>query len=250
MNLTFKEIKYISKIPNAFYKELKAEFLFHTNAIEGSTFTKSDIEELIFWNNVVGEHKKDDVVETVNSTKVFDKVINSDNERLNKFLLFDWHRTLKQGTDEANYYPIGSWKIFNNRIGGYDLKTAEPAEVDNLIFNLIEDWNCIKNPTIEDIARFHYKFEMIHPFQDGNGRIGRFIILKQCLENDIDLIAITENISKEYRKALFVAQKTDDVTDLVNIFKQCQNHLDSKLSDWNEDISKIKNMINDEGMEK
>ena len=68
------------------------------------------------------------------------------------------------------------------------------------MFNLLLDWKEISNPTIEDIAKFHYKFEKIHPFQDGNGRIGRFIILKQCLEANIDLIAIDNMYEKEYKK--------------------------------------------------
>lgn len=85
---------------------------------------------------------------------------------------------------------------------------------------------------IYDIADFHQKFEYIHPFQDGNGRIGRFIILRQCLENNIDLIAIDNMYDKEYRKALYKAQTTGNIEQLVNIFKMCQKRLDEKLQSY------------------
>ena len=85
---------------------------------------------------------------------------------------------------------------------------------------------------IYDIADFHQKFEYIHPFQDGNGRIGRFIILRQCLENNIDLIAIDNMYDKEYRKALYKAQTTGNIEQLVNIFKMCQKRFDEKLQSY------------------
>ena len=74
------------------------------------------------------------------------------------------------------------WKKYENKLRNVDLKLASPEEVDSLIFNLLADWDLLKNVSVKDIAIFHYKFEKIHPFQDGNGRIGRFIILKQCIE--------------------------------------------------------------------
>ena len=126
-----------------------------------------------------------------------------------------------------------------------DLKLAYPNEVDNLMFNLLLDWKEISNPTIEDIAKFHYKFEKIHPFQDGNGRIGRFIILKQCLEANIDLIAIDNMYELEYKEALYKAQKTDDITDLVNVFKLCQERLDGKMKEYDNFLKQIKSEISD-----
>ena len=132
-------------------------------------------------------------------------------------------------------------KKYENRLRGVDIKLALPGEVDSLMFDLIMDWNENNNPTIEDIAKFHYKFEMIHPFQDGNGRIGRFIILKQCIENNIDLIAIDNEYNNEYKKALYNAQTTGDISDLVNIFKLCQERLDKKLSKYQTYIDNINN---------
>ena len=138
----------------------------------------------------------------------------------------------------------GMWKKYENKLRNIDLKLAYPHEVDNLMFNLIEDWNELETATIKDIAEFHYKFERIHPFQDGNGRIGRFIILKQCLEKNIDLIAIDEEYDNEYRKALYIAQTTDNSKDLVNVFIKCQDRLNDKLNQYENMLKQIDNEIN------
>lgn len=114
------------------------------------------------------------------------------------------------------------------------------------MFNLLMDWNELINPTIEDIAKFHYRFELIHLFQDGNGRIGRFIILKQCIESDIGLIAIDNEYEKEYKEALYKAQKTDDVSFLVDVFSKCQKRLDEKMTDYKNTIDLVKKEIESE----
>ncbi len=131
---------------------------------------------------------------------------------------------------------IGKWKKYNNRLSKTDLKLCEPYLVENSIYNLLEDWKQNKKD-IYSIADFHQKFEHIHPFQDGNGRIGRFIILRQCLENNIDLIAIDDEYNKEYREALYEAQTTGDLEQLVYILEKCQKRLDEKLESY---ISTIK----------
>ncbi len=89
------------------------------------------------------------------------------------------------------------------------------------------------------IADFHQKFEQIHPFQDGNGRIGRFIILRQCLENNIDLIAIDDEYNKEYREALYKAQSSGSLEQLVQVFKKCQKRLDEKLQSYTSTIEQV-----------
>ena len=147
-------------------------------------------------------------------------------------MLFNWHKLLKKGTVDDEIHNIGMWKKYENKLRGVDLKLALPVEVDNLMFNLLADYNELETVTLKDIADFHYKFEKIHPFQDGNGRIGRFIILKQCLEWNIDLIAIDDKCDDEYRNALYKAGKTGDSEDLVTVFKKCQNRLDKKLEKY------------------
>ena len=233
----------LSAIKNSFYEDLKIEFLFHSNHLEGSTFTKKNLEKLLLDKQVEGVHFLDDVYETTNSLKLFDTVVEDGDKELNKFMLLDWHRILKKNSIDEEINNTGCWKKYENRLRSVDIKLALPSEVDSLMFNLLADWNETKKPTIEDIAKFHYCFEMIHPFQDGNGRIGRFLILKQCLESDVDLIAIDNIYSKEYKEALYKAQKTDDISELVCVFEKCQNRLDKKLSSYHDLIETIKREI-------
>ena len=232
MKINSKKMKYLSKITNSIYKEFKIDFLYHSNHLEGSTFSKDELEKLLTEKKVEGSHSLDDIIETKNSLEVFDQVINDSVETLDKFMLFNWHKLLKKGTVDDEIHNIGMWKKYENKLRGVDLKLALPVAVDNLLFNLLADYNELETVTLKDIADFHYKFEKIHPFQDGNGRIGRFIILKQCLEWNIDLIAIDDKYDDEYRNALYKAQKTGDSEDLVTVFKKCQNRLDEKLEKY------------------
>ena len=232
MKINSKKMKYLSKITNSIYEDLKIEFLYHSNHLERSTFSKDELEKLLTEKKVEGSHSLDDIIETKNSLEVFDQVINDSGEKLDKFMLFNWHKLLKKGTVDDEIHNIGMWKKYENKLRGVDLKLALPVEVDNLMFNLLSDYNELETVTLKDIADFHYKFEKIHPFQDGNGRIGRFIILKQCLEWNIDLIAIDDKYDDEYRNALYKAQKTGDSEDLVTVFKKCQNRLDEKLEKY------------------
>lgn len=246
MRLNEKEIKRLSAIKNSVYDDLKIDFLYNSNHLEGSTFTKENLEKLLSLKKVEGEHYLDDVIETKNSLNVFDKVINDSDKKLDKFMLFDWHRELKKDSVDEEIHNTGCWKKYENKLRNIDLKLAYPDEVDNRTFNLLMDWNELMNPTIEDIARFHYRFELIHPFQDGNGRIGRFIMLKQCIESDIDLIAIDNEYEKEYKEALYKAQKTDDVSFLVDVFSKCQKRLDEKMIDYKNTIDLVKREIESE----
>ncbi len=244
MKINAKEIRLISSIKNSLYDDLKIEFLYHSNHLEGSTFTKENIEQLLFEKKVSGVHYLDDVIETRNSLNVFDMVINDCGKQLNKFMLFSWQKELKKDSVDEEINNTGCFKKYENRLRGLDLKLASPAFVDNLMFNLLADYNETLNPTIEDIATFHYRFELIHPFQDGNGRIGRFIILKQCIDNNIDLIAIDNIYKDEYKNALYKAQKYDGISDLIDVFKKCQNRLGEKLASYNDMLKTIKNEVN------
>lgn len=243
MKLNAKEIKKLSCIKNSFYEDLKIEFLYHSNHLEGSTFSKENLEKLLFEKKVDGEHFLDDVIETRNSLNVFDMVIKDCDKELDKFMLFAWQRELKKDLVDDEIHNTGCWKKYENRLRNVDLKLAYPSEVDSMMYNLLMDYNEKQNRTIEDIAKFHYCFEKIHPFQDGNGRIGRFIILKQCIENNIDLISIDEQYSKKYKQALYKAQKTDDISDLVDVFSKCQKQLEAKLKSYDEMIKLVKEEV-------
>ena len=240
MKISITTMQKLSKIKNSAYDAIKIEFLYHSNKLEGSTFSKENLIDLLESKKVNGEHFLDDVIETRNSLELFDEVINTLNKPLDKYLLWDWHRILKKGSIDDEIGNIGRWKKYENKLLNTDLKLCEPNLVENNIFNLLEDWKESKKD-IFAIANFHQRFEHIHPFQDGNGRIGRFIILRQCIENNIDLIAIDDEYNKEYRNALYVAQTTNDINPLVEVFTKCQKRLDEKLEDYLNVINQVTN---------
>lgn len=238
MKISVKVIQKLSKIKNSVYDAIKIEYLYHSNKLEGSTFSKENLIDLLEQKQVKGEHFLDDVIETKNSLELFDVVINTLQEPFDKYLLWEWHRLLKKGTVDDEIDNIGKWKKYENRLSKTDLKLCEPHLVENKMYNLLEDWKESKKD-IYSIADFHQKFEHIHPFQDGNGRIGRFIILRQCIENSVDLIAIDDKYNKEYREALYEAQTTGNVEALVEVFQKCQVRLDKKLSDFESLIKQV-----------
>ncbi len=199
MEISINTMQRLSKIKNSVYDEIKIEYLYHSNKLEGSTFNVQQLNILLEQNMVTGEHTVDDVQETINSLDLFDFVINTLNEKLTPRLLREYHSILKKNTSDANYGFVGTYKKVPNKLRSVDIELSQPYEVPELIEKLLDK----KIEDLYDIADFHQKFEHIHPFQDGNGRIGRFIILRQCIENSIDLIAIDDEYNKEYRKALY-----------------------------------------------
>lgn len=235
MIISSNVIKYLKDTPNSAYESIKTEFLYHSNKLEGSTFTKENLEKYLQQNIIEGSHKIDDVYETINSTKLFDFVVETLNEPLSKRLILEFHRMLKDKTLDHERGFAGCWKKIPNMISGTDLKLAQPWEVDIQIEELLSWWET-SDKSFQDIARFHARFENIHPFQDGNGRIGRFLMLKQCIENEVNLVLIDDHYSKEYKEALYIAQSKKDMNGLLNIFEKCQNLLDEKLSFLKETI--------------
>lgn len=190
-------------VKNSFYYKLRHEFLYHSNKIEGSTFTTESLALLLDKNIVEGRHTIDDVKETINSSYTFDMVIETLNkdkitERFIKLL----HSSLKHDTTDYHRGFVGEYKKIPNMITGVDIKLAQPFEVASKIDELIQWYYEQDNVTLEVIAEFHFRFETIHPFQDGNGRIGRFLMLKQLLENNLPVVIISWDSEDNYRKAL------------------------------------------------
>lgn len=242
MKFNIKQIQLLKNIPNnTIYEPLKIEFLFHSNKLEGSTFSKENLQEYLDKEIITGSHKVDDIYETINSTKLFDFIIDTLGEPITKRLLKEFHSILKNNTKDKEYSFVGEFKKIPNMLSGIDLKLAQPYEVEPKLDKLIDNWNNSKKD-IEKIAYFHYNFELIHPFQDGNGRIGRFLILKQCIENEVDLIAIDSKLNKQYKNALYIAQTSGNDKELVEIFKKSQERLDYKFQ--NVDIESIKKNLN------
>ena len=224
MKITPEQIKEIKRYPNSIYTIIKQEFLYHSNKIEGSTFTKENLALYLDKRIIEGSHKLDDVFETINSVDLFDFVIDTLGEPITKSLILEFHRMLKRNTLDAERGFSGCWKKIPNYISGSDVQVAQPYEVEWMIEDLLEWWNSSPK-TFDHIVAFHVKFEKIHPFQDGNGRIGRFLMLKQCIENNVDLIAIDEKYESEYKMALKDAQLIDNKFEDYNVFRMNQKGL-------------------------
>lgn len=235
MIISSQMIMYLKNTPNSAYESIKTEFLYHSNKLEGSTFTKENLEKYLQQNIIEGSHRIDDVYETINSVKLFDFVVETLNEPLSKRLILEFHRMLKDKTLDHERGFAGCWKKIPNMISGVDLKLAQPWEVDIKIEELLLKWE-LSSKSLQDIVEFHARFENIHPFQDGNGRIGRFLMFKQCIENKVNLVLIGDYYSKEYKEALYIAQSKKDMSELLKIFEKCQNLLDEKLSFLKETI--------------
>lgn len=248
MKLTRSFLLELKKVPNSFYYALRIEFLFHSNKLEGSTFNRDTLNQLADKNIVSGIHTWDDVIETRNSLDVFDFIIETLDEPLSLQLIREYHQLLKNSTSDDKKGFSGTFKKIPNMLSGLDeIKLAQPNEVEPLLFELIESYNVKKDSSdvnIQELSYFHSNFEKIHPFQDGNGRIGRFLLLKQCLENNIDLVAIDEKYNTEYRGALYESQLNGNYDKLIEIFKKCQEYIKSKediIFSSNEALENLKN---------
>lgn len=238
MIIDVKTIQFLKDTPNSAYQSVKTEFLYHSNKLEGSTFSKENLEKYLNEQIIEGSHKIDDVLETTNSTDLFDYVVETLGEPISKRLVLDFHRMLKDRTLDHERGFAGCWKKIPNQISSVDIKLAEPWEVDMRMEELIQEWNDSQKD-FDAIMKFHARFENIHPFQDGNGRIGRFVMLKQCIENHVDLIMIDDAYSKEYKRALYQAQKNQNFDELRSVFNKCQNRLNEKLEFLQETLDYI-----------
>ena len=174
----------------------------HSNKIEGSTFTTEALALLLDKNVVTGKHTLDDVQETVNSSYVFDRILETLGRKIDDSFLKDLHARLMFNTTMHQRGYAGVYKTIPNMIIGAKVKVAQPYEVQARLDELLEWYYSLDEVTLEAIISFHYKFEIIHPFQDGNGRIGRFLMLKQMLENDLPIKIVSWDSEDLYRERL------------------------------------------------
>lgn len=213
------KLKYLKNVPNSAYYDLKYKFNYHSNKIEGSTFLLENMLSLMQYNTVEGNHPFDDVMETKNSLELFDFVVDTLGEKISKTLLFEYHSILKKGTKDEAYGFKGCYKKVPNMILGAKRKIAQPYEVEKLVDDLIVWYYGLNKVTLKEIAEFHLRFESIHPFQDGNERIGRFLILKQCVGANINPILINSDNVSDYRKAM-----NGDVEEVYEFLTECQQY--------------------------
>lgn len=192
------------RLKGGIYHKTQIALTYNSNHIEGSTLTEEQTR-LIFETNTIGETKGvkvDDIVETNNHFKCFDLVIDNAKKPLTEKFIKELHFTLKVGTSDSlkSWFNVGDYKSRPNEVGGNE--TCQPENVAKEMKQLLTTYNSLKNKTIEDIIEFHYYFESIHPFQDGNGRIGRLIMFKECLANNIVPFIIEDEIKMYYYRGL------------------------------------------------
>ncbi len=185
------------------YHETQIRLTYNSNHIEGSKLTE-DQTRYIFETKTLGGLPSnlpiDDVIETNNHFRCIDFIIDFADKDLTEEFILQLQALLKAGTKFADYYGAGKYKTLPNTVGG--IETCKPQDVLRQMKKLISWYNSLKKVTLEDVVEFHYQFETIHPFQDGNGRIGRLIMFKECLKNDIIPFYIDDNFKAQYYNGL------------------------------------------------
>jgi Fic family protein len=182
---------------NGLYDYFAVNMTYHTGKIEGSTLTLSDTQAL-FERNVVptGGHRVDDIIESRNHFELIDFMLETIDEPLNERLIKEFHQLLKKGTTDEKYYGVGDYKKIPNIAGTQ--KVAQPHEVHALMTNLLKEYTEKEGIHLKDIITFHHAFELIHPFQDGNGRVGRMMMMRECLRHPITPFIISSERREEY----------------------------------------------------
>lgn len=194
-----------SKLSGGIYHKIQIELTYNSNHIEGSCLTH-DETRYILETNTIGIDKKtinvDDIIETVNHFKCIDMIIDNANKNISEKLIKNLLKILKNSTSDSrkNFFTVGEYKKLPNTVG--DILTAQPNEVEKKMKKLITQYNAKKAKSLDDLLDFHYKFECIHPFQDGNGRIGRLLLFKECLKYNIVPFVIDEHLKLFYYRGL------------------------------------------------
>ena len=203
--LTVLKAEKAAKLHGGIYHKIQIDLTYNSNHIEGSRLTH-DQTRYIFETNTIGVSdgavKVDDVVETANHFKCIDMVIDSANYALSEAFIKQLHAVLKSGTSDSrlDWFVVGAYKRLPNEVGGMD--TTAPENVGAEIKKLLAEYNSIANKTFDDLLDFHYRFERIHPFQDGNGRVGRLLLFKECLRNNIVPFIIEDDLKMFYYRGL------------------------------------------------
>ena len=195
----------IEKYSGGIYHKTQIDLTYNSNHIEGSRLTH-DQTRYIFETNTIGVEKDvlnvDDVIETANHFRCIDMIIDNAKKALTEKFMKELHLVLKSGTSDSrkDWFAVGDYKKIPNEVGGMD--TALPEEVADKMKTLLTEYNGKEEKNFEDILDFHVKFERIHPFQDGNGRVGRLIMFKECLKYNIVPFIIEDNLKMFYYRGL------------------------------------------------
>jgi len=193
------------KLKGGIYHRTQIDLTYNSTRIEGSKLTH-DQTWYIFETNTIGASQEsinvDDIIETTNHFRCIDLIIDKAKSKLTEAVIKELHFLLKSGTSDnrKDWFNVGEYKRLPNEVGGNE--TCPPKEVAAKMKALLSNYHSVEKKTFEDIIDFHYQFEIIHPFQDGNGRVGRLIMFKECLANNIVPFIIDENLKLFYYRGL------------------------------------------------
>lgn len=194
-----------AKLSGGIYHKIQIELTYNSNHIEGSRLSH-DQTRYIYETNTIGMTNDvvnvDDIVETANHFRCIDLIIDRAEGKITDSLIKELHRILKSGTSDSrlDWFAVGDYKRIPNEVGGKD--TTAPEDVPAAVRKLLTEYNRKEVKTLRDIVDFHYRFECIHPFQDGNGRVGRLLLFKECLKYNIVPFVIDEHLKMFYYRGL------------------------------------------------
>ena len=194
-----------SRLKGGIYHRTQIDLTYNSNHIEGSRLTHDQTRYIFETNTIVITNETvnvDDIVETVNHFRCIDYIIDHAEEPVTETFVKQLHLLLKTGTSDSrkDWFAVGEYKRLANEVGGQE--TCPPKEVHRQIKSLLNEYHRNKHKTLEDILDFHVRFEQIHPFQDGNGRVGRLLIFKECLANGIVPFIISDDLKLFYYRGL------------------------------------------------
>lgn len=193
------------RLKGGIYHRTQIDLTYNSNHIEGSRLTHDQTRH-IFETNTIGvtgvSINVDDIIETMNHFRCIDVIIDRADERLSEAFIKELHQILKNGTSDSqrDWFAVGDYKRLPNEVGGND--TTQPEDVRREMKALLQEYNSKRSKTLEDIIDFHHRFECIHPFQDGNGRVGRLVMFKECLAHGHVPFIITDDLKLFYYRGL------------------------------------------------
>lgn len=223
-----------SKFKGNIYHYSQVNFAYNSNKIEGGKLTEDETEEIFETNSFIPKSddaiKLEDLIEMKNHFRLFDYCLDTIDEPLSKNMMIEMNKILKRNTtDEENpRYNVGGFKILPNKIGLINvINTSATEDVENDLNELLKWYHSLKKINIEDIIDFHYKFELIHPFGDENGRVGRMIMFKECLKNSIMPFIVLDKDKPYYMRGL--KNYKEDKMFLIDTIKHEQDLYESVI---------------------
>ena len=221
------------KLKGNLYHQTQVSFAYNTNHIEGSKLTEDQTRYIYETNTILFEGQTvasvDDIIETSNHFKLVDYMIDNADKGLTEEMIKHFHRILKEGTMDSRkeWFNVGEYKKLANEAGS--MKTSSPKQVAKDMQKLMEWYNSLSEVTIKDIIEFHVRFEKIHPFQDGNGRVGRIIAFKECLKNNIIPFIILDKDKLFYYRGLKEYQNKTEKGYLIDTCLNAQDQYTSMI---------------------